>query len=31
VPSDPKLLAVSFNKEAFVRYRYDSTTEATHK
>jgi len=31
VPSDPKLLTVSFNKEAFVRYRYDSTTEATHK
>lgn len=31
VPSDPKLLTVSFNKEAFVRYRYDSSTEAAQK
>lgn len=31
VPCDPKLLTVSFNKEAFVRYRYDSAAEAAHK
>jgi len=27
VPSDPKLLSVSFNREAFVNYRSDSTSE----
>jgi len=31
VPVDPKLLALTFNKSKFVRYRYDSSVEQAHQ
>jgi len=30
VPVDPKLLSLTFNKDKFVRFRYDSSAEAGH-